>query len=72
MNKTKISIERQINERQYQFFCEYTAPLEEVKAILQDMLGYIDGRIEHHKQEAEQAQKEAQAACCQGSCDAAG
>ena len=72
MNITKISIERQINERQYQFLCNYESPLEEVRAILHDMFLEIEKRIEHHTEEAEKAQKESQAICCQEVCNAAG
>lgn len=45
MIKQKISIERQINERQYQFLVPPEAALAEILAIVEDIKNYVVQRI---------------------------
>jgi len=57
--KTKVSIERQINERQYQFLCPYEASFEEAIYIIDDIRKYFSERMEEvKKQQAEEKPKE--------------
>lgn len=46
MIKQKISIERQINERQYQFLVSVDSPLVEIISILDDIKNEMTGRLE--------------------------
>ena len=54
MLRHRISLERQINERLYQFLVPYDAPLQEVAAIIDDLKLDIANRMV----EAEKQQKE--------------
>ncbi len=61
MLKHRISLERQINDRLYQFSVPYEAPLQEVAAILEDLKIEVANRlVEAEKQckEQEQVQEE--------------
>lgn len=46
MIKQKISVERQINERQYQFIVPVDAPLMEIISILDNIKQEMTGRLE--------------------------
>lgn len=54
MLRHRISLERQINDRLYQFLVPYDAPLHEVAAIVDDLKLDISNRIA----EVEKQQKE--------------
>ena len=57
MIKQKISIERQINERQYQFIVSVDAPLVEIISILdhikQEMTGRLEASVQEEKKDSE-------------------
>lgn len=56
MLRHRISLERQINERLYQFLVPYDAPLQEICAILDDLKLDVQNRIA----EAEKKQKDSE------------
>ncbi len=56
MVRNKVCIERQINERQYQFIVPSDAPLNECYVIVEDIKNYIVSRIK----EAEEQSKESE------------
>lgn len=62
MIKSKLSIERVINERHYQFLCPPEASLAEVASILEDIKKYVMGRIEEAEKKQEQ-EKEPESKC---------
>jgi hypothetical protein len=53
MIKQKVSIERQINERHYQFLVSVDAPLVEIISILEDIKSEMTGRLEASVKEEE-------------------
>ncbi len=61
MLRHRISLERQINDRLYQFSVPFEAPLQEVAAILEDLKLDIANRIaeaeKHEKQKASELEK---------------
>lgn len=52
MIKNKVSIERQLNERLYQFLVPSDAPLAECLAIVDDIRKYIVERCQQAEKEA--------------------
>lgn len=57
MIKNKVSIERQINERLYQFIVPSDANLQECMMIVEDVKKYLLERLEEAKKQAEEAEK---------------
>lgn len=57
MIKNKVSIERQINERQYQFIVPFEASLSEVLLIVDDIRKYVMDRISEAEKQSEQENK---------------
>lgn len=58
MVKNKVSIERQINERQYQFVCPYESTLEECLMVIEDIKKYVVERLEDAKKQKEEKPQE--------------
>ncbi len=54
MIRNKVSIDRQINERLYQFLVPFEAPLNEVLIILDDIIVYVVDRIKDAEEKAKQ------------------
>ena len=55
MVRNKVSIERQINERLYQFVVPSEAPLNECLAVVDDIRKYVIERCEAAEAEAKKA-----------------
>lgn len=59
MIRNKVSVERQINDRLYQFIIPSESPLSECLLIVDDVRKYIIERIEEvEKQSKEESEKE--------------
>lgn len=58
MLKHRISLERQINDRLYQFSVPYEAPLSEVSAIIEDLKLDIANRIAEVERQAKEKQEQ--------------
>lgn len=60
MIRNKVSIERIINERHYQFICPTEASLSEVASVIDDIKKYVMERIS----EAEKSYQEKECSDC--------
>ena len=63
MIKNKLSIERVINERHYQFMCPPDASLAEVASILDDIKRYVMNRIEEAEKNQDKESEKCKSEC---------